>query len=77
LVDAVQPAFAAIGAPTAAPPVAIDAARVTTLSATGEGNAGGNGDTLVFFLGLVALLLSAVLLRRPWRGFAGRTRPVS
>lgn len=60
VVDVVQPALAAIGEPTAAPPVAIDAARVTTLPATGEGNAGGNGDTLVLFVGLGVLILLSV-----------------
>jgi len=63
LVDVVSPALAAIGQPTAAPPVAIDAAQVTTLPITGEGNAGGNGDTLVLVLGLAALLVLGILAR--------------
>ncbi len=64
-VDIVQPALAAIVEPTAAPPVVINAGQITSLPATGEGNAGGRGDALVFLIAFVALLLLGAVAR--WR----------
>ncbi len=63
--DIVQPALSMIVEPTVAPPVVIDAGQVVSLSTTGEGNAGGGGDALVFLIALVALLLLGAVTR--WR----------
>ena len=65
IVDIFQPALSTIVEPTTAPPVVINAGQITSLPATGEGNAGGRGDALVFLFAFVALVLLGAVAR--WR----------